>query len=39
VLSATGNVVGLSLGMMSAGPVALYYVLIDGGIWSYGGTG
>lgn len=39
VLSANGTVVGLSLGMMSAGPISLYYVLADGGIWSYGGDG
>jgi hypothetical protein len=39
VLSATGNVVGLQLGLLSAGPISLYYVLADGGIWTYAGNG
>ena len=39
VLSATGNVVGLSLGLESIGPISIYYVLAGGGIWTYAGNG
>ncbi len=39
MLGATGSVVGLSLGLMSVGPISLYYVLADGGIWTYAGNG